>query len=79
GSLSAPATDWQSRLFEKFVIADIERRFRSVVFQELEQKQKTTGGTQQSPGSAVFGRALELLNKIQKKPEKDAAETETNN
>ena len=66
GSLDKPQANWKSGLFERFVIAGIERRFRSRVFAELEEKQKDIEGGQQSPGAAVFGRAFDLLKKLQK-------------
>ncbi len=68
GSFTSPTVNWQSRVFERFVIAGIERRIRSVLFKELETRDKD--GKNETPGVAVFSRAFGLLGALQKAQEK---------
>lgn len=65
GSLSSPNVRWTSRALEQFAIAGVERRLRSRIFGELEQAgSNQSDNIGQSPGSAVFGVANSLLEKL---------------
>ena len=81
GSLSAPSGGWASRALEKFVIAGIERRFRSKIFDGLEKVQSESGKERApSAGSAVFESAISILGQIRQrqkdKKEQEAKESE---
>ncbi|MCK0068540.1 AsmA family protein [Kordiimonas laminariae] len=71
GAFNNPNAQWESRLFERFVIAGIERRLRSALFKEREA---AGDGKQQTPGAAVFSRAFGLLGALQKAQEKKREE-----
>lgn len=65
GSLSSPNVRWTSRALEQFAIAGVERRLRSRIFGEMEKTGSgQSGSVQPSPGSAVFGVANSLLEKL---------------
>lgn len=67
GSFDGPQANWSSRLFERFVLAGIERRLRGRLFQEAEARQANSGQLTESPGIAVFSRALGLLSQLRDK------------
>jgi len=62
GPFDGPKANWQSRLFERFVIAGIERRLRASLFRDMEARQDQGGQT--NPGVAVFSRAFGLLTQL---------------
>lgn len=64
GPFAGPSVNWTSRIFESFVIAAIERRTRTQLFQDMEARQKATGEAPQNPGLAVFSRAFGLLSQL---------------
>jgi hypothetical protein len=80
GSFDAPNASWSSRLFERFVLAGIERRVRAGLFNEMEARQRESGQGTESPGSAVFSRALGLLGQLQaaQQQRKEAEEARRN-
>ncbi|MBL4838546.1 MAG: AsmA family protein, partial [Kordiimonadaceae bacterium] len=61
GQFSGPTIKWSSRMFERFVLAMIERRMRTALFKELEKREETSGEVGNNPGLAVFSRAFGLL------------------
>ena len=71
GAFNNPNAQWESRLFERFVIAGIERRLRSTLFKE---RNAAGDGKEQTPGTAVFSRAFGLLGALQKAQEKKREE-----
>lgn len=71
GPLSAPTGEWQSRALERFVLAGIERRLRSSIFQGFEKAD--SNGEQQKPksaGSSVFESAFGILSQLKKKQQR---------
>jgi len=74
GSFDAPNAQWSSRLFERFVLSTIERRVRAGLFDALEARERESGKVGESPGVAVFSRALGLLESLKKAQEQKKAE-----
>lgn len=74
GTFDAPNTQWSSRLFERFVIAGIERRLRAGLFQEQEARERETGSASENTGTAVLSRALGLLEALRAQQEKQKKE-----
>ncbi|MBL4789543.1 MAG: AsmA family protein [Kordiimonadaceae bacterium] len=66
GSLRNPASKWTGQLFERFVIAGIERRLRSTLYRDLETRNAASGTEGETPGLAVFARAFEMLQDLRK-------------
>ena len=64
GPFEGPNVNWTSRIFERFVIAGIERRMRTQLFQDMEVRQNESGRIPQNPGLAVFSRAFGLLTQL---------------
>eukprot|EP00657_Telonema_sp_P-1_P010444 TRINITY_DN488_c0_g1_i3.p1 TRINITY_DN488_c0_g1~~TRINITY_DN488_c0_g1_i3.p1 ORF type:complete len:168 (+),score=44.99 TRINITY_DN488_c0_g1_i3:173-676(+) len=64
GSLNNPSTNWTSRALESFVIAGIERRIRTSLFKEQENREATTGEAANNPAGEVFSRAFGFLNNL---------------
>ncbi len=73
GPMNAPVSSFSSRSLEKLVLSDIERRFRSGVFKELEATDKQDA-SDKAPGAAVLGTAFDLLSKLKKKQEAEKKE-----
>ncbi len=69
GSLNNPSTNWTSRALESFVIAGIERRIRTSLFKEQENREATTGEAANNPAGEVFSRAFGFLNNLKKAQE----------
>jgi|GEM_PF-1489537 len=66
GTLRNPASKWTGQLFERFVIAGIERRLRSTLFRDLEARNSASGTEGETPGLAVFARAFGMLQDLRK-------------
>jgi len=64
GTFDGPSVNWSSRVFERFVIAGIERRMRTTLFNDMEERQNQSGQVAQNPGMAVFSRAFGLLTRL---------------
>ncbi len=69
GSLNNPSANWTSRALESFVIAGIERRIRTTLFKEQENREATTGEAATNPAGEVFSRAFGFLNNLKKAQE----------
>lgn len=74
GTFDAPNAQWSSRLFERFVIAGIERRLRAGMFDEQEERERQAGTTPENTGTAVLSRALSLLEALRAQQEKQKQE-----
>ncbi|RMB11755.1 AsmA family protein [Eilatimonas milleporae] len=77
GPLSGPSVTWQSRLLERFVLAGIERKLRATLLNRFEtQDAAAQTPAETNPGAAVFGRAFDVLKKLQ---EQQKAQKQKNN
>ncbi|TNE62847.1 MAG: AsmA family protein [Alphaproteobacteria bacterium] len=77
GSLTEPTANWTSRALESFVISGIERKIRTSLFKEQEAAAANSDKPADSPGTAAFGQAFDMLLNLKKKQEeKKKAEEE---